>query len=959
MLQDVGLLERECELQVLRTLIADASQGAGRLIVVEGTAGIGKTSLVTAARAEAQRAGMRVLTARGLDLEREFAYGVVRQLFEPTLAAANESERNELLAGPAEQAATLFGRIDPTAKPSTGGDVSFARLHGLFWLTANLCAPQPLMLAVDDLHWADAPSLRFLVYLLPRLEGLRLLVLIALRPAEPGIPQHLLNQITTDVVASTVRLAPLSQAASVQLVRSVLGSQADEAFCAACHDATRGNPLLLHELADVAAAENLAPTAEGAVRLVQLGPRVIGRRVALRLARLGPAATALCKAVAILGDGAQPVHAAALAELELTEALQAARQLIEIEILYQRAPSPDKPSRLSGTLGFVHPLVRAAIYEWLSETERLAGHARAAELLDKADAGTEQIAAHLLLIPPADDIHVVATLRRAANEALARGSPDSAVAYLERCLQEPPPETARADILLQLGTATQLIDMAKAADYLAAAMAATQNLEREATIAEMLGLALFLAGYGVEATKVWSQAIRTLGEEHVDLRRRLEAALVHVAFVDPAQRRLCTELVSRLRDAPVVTDLSSWVFDVTIAFYDTLAGQPSEVAVARARRALTDDASIETLVEEAHGGLVYGCLVLIAADLDEVMPLLDAWVAAAHRRGSMLAYAPAKTFRGLAWLCRGALAEAETDLRDAKWAVETTAHIVGRPIVAAYLADVLIEQGRLDEAAAALDWASVPEPLPPAGHWHWFLESRARLLMLQERIGEGLEAMYTCGRRCTACGWQNPAIVAWCSGAALALLALDRREEARKLAAEELTLARRWGAPRALGRALRIAGLVQGGEEGLVLLHQAVEVLAASPARLEHAKALIELGAALRRSGQRLESRQHLRHGVELAQICGATPLVERGWTELRASGARPRHIAPSGPDALTPSERRVAELAAVGHSNRDIAQKLFITINTVEVHLTRVYRKLDVTRRADLAKALRPPDSL
>jgi DNA-binding CsgD family transcriptional regulator len=228
--------------------------------------------------------------------------------------------------------------------------------------------------------------------------------------------------------------------------------------------------------------------------------------------------------------------------------------------------------------------------------------------------------------------------------------------------------------------------------------------------------------------------------------------------------------------------------------------------------------------------------------------------------------------------------------------------------------------------------------------------------MLQGHMEEGLETMLACGRRFAAQGGQNPAFVAWRSGAALALFSLDRPEEARELAAEELTLARRWGAPRALGRALRIAGLVQGGKEGLALLHQAVEVLASSPARLEHAKALVELGAALRRAGHRLQSRQYLRRGVELAQICGATPLVKHGFTELRASGARPRHITPSGPDALTPSERRVAELAAVGRSNRDIAQTLFITTNTVEAHLTRTYRKLGITGRTALTPHFNKP---
>lgn len=260
-----------------------------------------------------------------------------------------------------------------------------------------------------------------------------------------------------------------------------------------------------------------------------------------------------------------------------------------------------------------------------------------------------------------------------------------------------------------------------------------------------------------------------------------------------------------------------------------------------------------------------------------------------------------------------------------------------------------MEQGNLDEAEAVLTAASRPA-LPQAGYWAWLLGSRARLLTLQGRIQEGLQTWLACGRRFTAHGGQNPAVLAWRSGAALALHRLGRGDEAQELASQEVVLARRWGAPTALGRALRVAGLIRGGQDGLADLLESTTVLASSPARLEYAKTLVDLGAALRRAGRRNESRQQLRLGVELAHICGATPLVERGWTELRVSGARRRHLAPSGLDALTPSERRVAELAAAGHTNRDIAQTLFITTNTVEVHLTRIYRKLGSTGRADLA---------
>jgi DNA-binding CsgD family transcriptional regulator/predicted negative regulator of RcsB-dependent stress response len=942
LVEDFELLERERELGVLSALIAAVCRGAGQLAVVEGTAGIGKTRLLAAARAVAERDGLRVLGARASELEREFAYGVVRQLFEPALTGADPAGRAELLAGAAGQAAMLFGHVDAAAL-SMGGDVSFAALHGLYWLTANLCARKPLMLVVDDLHWADVPSLRFLAYLLSRLEGLPLVVVVGLRPAELVADQHLLTQITTDPLVTVVRPAPLSQAASTRLVRTVLTEDAEKEFCLACHTASGGNPLLLHELVGMALAEGLEATAAGVARLAEIGPRALRQRVALRLARLGPSAAALCAAVAILGDGADPRYVTTLAGLEPAQALQTARQLADIGILYHRAPSPDEAARLFGMLGFVHPLVRAAVYEGLSETERLTGHARAARLLSEGGKAAEQVAAHLLRVPPAADSFVVTTLQRAANDALARGSPESAVSALERCLQELPPDTDRADIFLQLGTAAQLVDMVKGADYLAAAMTATNDPERKATIAEMLGIVLTEVGRCDEAVQILSQAARILGQHDIDLNLRLEGVTFQVGLVDPAVYPLAAHRVNQLRDATPNTGLGTRILDINIALYDAFAGQPREPVVERTRRALANGSITDNSFASC------GYFILIAADQNEVMALLDAEVAEAYRRDSLLVLSPAKWLQGLAWLAKGALAEAETNLRDALWSAETASLNISKTVIVAHLADVLMEQGNIDEAETIFTRATTSKPMTRPGYWYCLLESRARLRILQGQMKKGLETMLACGHRFAAHGGQNPAIIAWRSGAALALFSLGRPEEARALAAEELTLARRWGAPRALGRALRIAGLVQGGEEGLALLHQAVEVLAPSPARLEHAKALVELGAALRRSGQRLQSRQYLRRGVELAQICGATPLVKRGFTELRASGARPRHITPSGPDALTPSERRVAGLAASGQSNRDIAQTLFITTNTVEVHLTRTYRKLGITGRADL----------
>ncbi len=268
-----------------------------------------------------------------------------------------------------------------------------------------------------------------------------------------------------------------------------------------------------------------------------------------------------------------------------------------------------------------------------------------------------------------------------------------------------------------------------------------------------------------------------------------------------------------------------------------------------------------------------------------------------------------------------------------------------------------MEQGKLDEAAAALARTGIGQSLPDDdSRLLYFPDIRARLRLLNGDLVGGLEEMLDTGRSFEAVGSRNPALIAWRSPAALALLQLGEQDEAGRLTSEELELARTWGTPRALGAALRAAGLVEGGQQGLALLREAVEVLTDSPAKLEQAKARTELGAALRRANRRSEAREQLRHALELATICGATSLAARAESELLATGARPRRIALSGVESLTPSERRVAEMAAEGPTNREIAQALFVTQRTVEVHLTSIYRKLAISSRAQLAAALAEP---
>jgi DNA-binding CsgD family transcriptional regulator len=928
------LLERDGELAALDALVG-GELGLSRLLAIEAPPGIGKTSLILEARSRARAAGTRALAARGSELESRFSFGVVRQLFEPFLAQLSDQERGQVLTGAAKLTSSLFEPAQLEAE--TGADTPLAILHGLYWLTANAAADAPLLLTVDDLHWCDAPSLRWLAYLLPRMEDVDVSIVVGLRPAEPGEAPALLAQIVADPLATIIQPAPLSTAATAQLVRESVSPDADDAFCEACHDLTGGNPQLLRELRHWIVAEGVEPTEGNIDRLGEVAALAGSRALATRLARLSPDAIRLARAIAILGEEVDPHRAAELAELDQRSAAQAMADLARVDVVRPQLP-----------LGFVHPLVRSAVEETLSLLELDAGHARAAKLLTESHADSERIAAHLLLVPPADDPEVVAALSEAARKAVTRGASDSAVAYLRRALVEPPPESERAQFLLELGAVETLVDGSASVEHLGEALGLIDDPQKRAEIAALLGFQLFYLHRLDESDAVFEQAVNELAGADPELERVLEAGLISNGIFHPPLKESAARRLDQVRRHGGDTSLGEKMLLGLLAFYDARSGAPAAITVPIARRALGGD----TLLRADSGGgpLIRAGMVLAMADEEDAPALYDAVLTEAHLRGSATAFASAKFFRAQALLFRGDLAEAEAEARAAFAACrEWGFHLLDSFI---YIqTDAQMEQGKLDDAARV--FADAGDPAPDDAPTFTYLSSRARLRMLRGDLHGGLEQLLEAGRSFEAVGGRNPAFMPWRSQAALGLLQLDRPDEAAALAREELEVARVWGAPRALGAALRAAGLVQGGKRGLALLQEAVEVLAASPAKLEHAKARTELGAALRRANQRIKAREQLRRAVELATICGAIPLAAQAESELLATGARPRRIALSGLESLTPSERRVAELAAGGPTNREIAQELFVTPKTVEVHLSSVYRKLGISSRSQLAGAL------
>jgi ATP/maltotriose-dependent transcriptional regulator MalT len=328
-------------------------------------------------------------------------------------------------------------------------------------------------------------------------------------------------------------------------------------------------------------------------------------------------------------------------------------------------------------------------------------------------------------------------------------------------------------------------------------------------------------------------------------------------------------------------------------------------------------------------------------------------LADARARASIPALAFVTCYRGRCAMRRGAVAQAETSARTSLELLTSHDIRLGSMIALGLLIEALVEGGELEAAEEALRGGGAAGELPPGLATNYLLRARGLLHLVQGRASEGLDDAVEFGRRDELWGLASPLASRWRSHAALALAALGDADKARRVAAEDLGLARRWGAASGIGIALRAGALVDGGDSPLAGLRDAVAVLERSPARLEHARALTDLGAALRRAGRRVEARDALQDGLRLAERCGAGALIERARTELRAAGGRTSDPEGAGVELLTASERRVAELAAQGQSNPEIAQALYVTRKTVETHLGHVYRKLDIPGRRKLPEAL------
>lgn len=880
------LLERTDELRQLTRALHRAQDGHGDQIVLTGPLGCGKSALLGALRARA--AGVRVLTANCSPLEQDFAFGVARQLLEPALAKAGD----RWFTGTAGLARPVF-EIDAPVDPVFA--VEEAAVSGLTALTHVMSAEQPTLLLIDDLQWADDPSLRWLAKLSRTLQHHPILLVAATRDGELEAFRR-----------TEIRLEPLSAKAVAELVERRTGQRPDAEFVVACHTVTGGNPMFLAAVL----GHVTSPAADQVAHVLQLRPAQLKERLLRGLATQPEHARRFAKAVAILGDDDD--LAGPLAGLTDEQARAAQRTLDQAGLVTSR------------------PAVRDAVEESMSVAEREDWQARAVKLLHDKGRPAEQVAARLLAVTTRQECWAIETLRTAAGTALRRGAPEVAARYLRRALRDVPSSSEhRARLLVDLATAERFFDPASSVRHIAYAVPLFRDVEDRATA--LVRIAPTSLG---QAPRPVRDLIDQVAAEldHEELGYRLEARQRYAWHADPA---LLADAALRLKQIDGSTPGRRELKIVLLDGAMLTARMPAHEVAAIANAVLHQEAPHPRHVHTAIPLLIR---VLAAADAaHEAVPWLDR---ALGQATSTVEQALIRAQQSFVLMHQGRPGEAHraaehaVDLAVLDWRGDTTTAAIA-------LTAVAMELG--DPGLIAKILTSRPDREEAAGCDAAYRMLHAVGEALAGRPAQALDKLVDCGRALDSVGWRNPVLLPWCITTARLHARLGNLTAAREAAAQAWDRATEWGAPVGVGRALYVLGRCTPGRKGLGLLHEAVEVLHANP--FERAKALLQLGARERADGDP-HAQRHLDEAHRLAVQSGAERLARRIAKEL--DGNSPGIVV-----ALTRTEFKVAGLVVQGLTNAEIADELAVTSRAIEKHLTNSFRKLGIRRRTELPGAL------
>ncbi|MGW3309372.1 ATP-binding protein [Streptomyces sp. NPDC001073] len=953
------LFERESELAAVDEALGELTglrtdggepgdRPRGALLAFAGRAGIGKTTLLAEVRRRAAAQGCTVLSARGGDQEQRVAFHVARQLLQPQFAGSADADLRAALGSWYDIVGPALGLCAPTqgSPPDQQG-----LRDGLDWVLTHLAVKRaPMVLVLDDAHWADPESLGWLAAFAPRAEQLPLLVVVAYRPDE--LPDHAesFRGLPGRAGVRPLDLEPLSVEAVTDLVRELLGEHADDAFCHECWAVTAGNPFEAVELTAKIHDRGLAPTEAGAHHLRDLAAAVKGSGLITRLERLGTSTVRFAWACAVLGTETHPMLAAAVAGLGHEEAADAADALRGARILTGTPTA-------SGRLEFVHPLIATAVYRAIPAGVRVALHGQAAWCVINEGQGPSAAARHLMETHPDGDNWVVQQLRAAAGETLRAGAPDTARTYLARALREPPPFDDRAAVLYELGSASLLTEPATTVNHLRAALEEPiSDAGLRQNIVYRLSQVLAHSDRLAEASETLAREIGVTDDARVKLRMLSEQFMWDAFRADepdhPSRSRRLTKLADRLKGR----DLTERYIIGLRTWDAVLRGEPAHVALHHAERALSGGLGWA----EADRGFEVPVLVALAhmycdrpGRAEELFATGIADFEQQGWRGAHLSFG--YTLLGYLRYRRGRLAEAEDFARAGLRLAERVGP--GTPVYwygTGILIEVLLARGRVEEATRLAEDHDFAEPFPAAVVFPDAQTVYGELLLARGLAKEAAAELASAGRRLDPRGIRNPA---WCPWQ-LHLARAERHdtpERAVVTAHEAVARARQFGTPSAIGQALRIAAEVSSGSARVKLLEESVTHLERSPAAYELACALVALGTELRRTGRSREAGDHLYRGLDTAVQCGADGLADAARAELAAAGLRPRRLHSTETDTLTTQERTAATLAAEGHTDAEIAVELHTDEQTAVRLLSAAYRKLG-TDRTGLETALIEP---
>ncbi|MEU5088756.1 AAA family ATPase [Streptomyces sp. NPDC021356] len=945
------LLERQRELHALDTALADLAASAdgaprhGRLLAFTGAAGLGKTTLMTQLRARSAAQGFTVLSGRGGETEQEMAFHVVRQLVQPPLAAMPEPARRAFLGSWYDTVATALGL------EASGGvrvtDPAGVR-DGLDWVMTRLAVEQaPVVLLLDDAHWADAESLGWLASFAPRIESLPLLIVVAYRPGDLPPDATAFRSLVDHHENRPHALEPLSAAGVAQIVREHVGDGAEEEFCAECWAVTEGRPFEAVELAIRLAERQVRGARDDLPVMRDLASAIKGPGLLDRLRRLGTTTVRFASAAAVLGTSISPDLAATIAVVGVEQAAQETAKLRAAGILTDSRTA-------GGNVEFAHPLIAAAIYQAIPPALRVGLHNSAAVAVRAAGLGPTAAARHLLEVPCEANIEAVECLREAGREYLRAGAPEAARRMLTRALQEPPLPEDRAALLHELACSTFLVEPAATVSHLREALAEPDvDPGLRASIVYRLTQALAHTDRMAEAASVAAEE----AQQATDARTRLRMQADHFVWSafrsdEPDSRgrsrklaRLAGRLSGRTLEERYILGLRAW--DAMVR------GEPRQTVLEHAEKALRGGLS---WTDEHRGFEVPASVALLFMYCDQprrAEELFGKGIAECTDkgwRGSHLALG--QTLLGYIRYHRGCLAEAEDQvLEGLRVADRVEGAVPAQWFAVGVLIQTLLARGRVAKARRVADDHGFGERAPNAVIYPDPRTVYAELLLAENRNADAVRLLSEVGERLDDRDWRNPAWCPWQMDLASALAPAEP-ERAVSLASEALRRARAFGAASATGQALRTLAEVTGGPAALDLHAESVCLLEGSPAGYELARALVGHGAALARNGKLPEAADRLYRGLETAVHCGAEALAGRARAELSAAGLRPLPLRYAQTDTLTAQERRAAELAAQGHPVAVVAKELHLTEQGVRQLLSSVYRKVG-TDAAGLAAAL------